>query len=262
MIALLLPSYRSFRDLFYTLWATPLSPECKFIVTANYPDCQLRLFEFLFSKRAVFIDERKYGKGGMIKAYNLAFDYARSLGATHCALWADDIMPQKRDWAATMRHDFIEPGLDFGIFSSDECHKHRFGWNFFGGVPNAHFFVAKTALLGDYFLNPALKAYVGDYEVCYRLGQKGVPFTLLPIRLNHYPRVDPTRKMNTKHYAGDLEVFNRLYPELKGLMDDVVLKGDYSTNGRYVIDDGSVRSTREALPFVTYEELMHSDVAR
>ena len=193
-------------------------------------------------------------KGGMIKAYNIAYNYAKNNQYKYVALWADDILPQKKDWFQDLNEMFIKPGHVFGIFSTDECHRLHFGWNFFGGIPNAHFFIADISILGDYFLNPALNAYVGDYEVCVRMKNKGVNMTLVPVRLNHNHTPNPTREKNTKYYAIDLKIFNELYPDLAGVMDDVVLKGDYTTNGSYVTDLGIVLHTDDKLDFKTFNE--------
>ena len=256
MIALLLPSYRRFRDLFTALSNTPVSPDCKFIVVANYPDEQLSFLKRLFSKKALFIDERPYGKGGCYKAYNLAFNLARSEGYEYVALWADDLMPQKNDWLKEVDELFISPGYLFGIFSTDECHKRRFGWNFFGGIPCAHFFIAKTRVLGDYFLNPELNSYVGDNEICVRMMKRNIDITLLPVRLDHNPTENWIRSNNSKYYAIDVATFNRIHPELNGLLDDVVLKGDYSSNGAFVADCGKLLHTGEKMDFKNYEEFM------
>ncbi len=255
VVALLLPSYRRFKDLFITLWKTPLSSQYRFIVTANYNDLQLAILRRIFSEKAVFIDERPYGKSGMIRAYNIAFDWARQNGYRYAALWADDIMPQKNNWHEEVDELFIKSGHVFGIFSTDECHKKRFGWNFFGGVPNAHFFIADVTVLGNFFLNPALNAYVGDYEVCVRMKDNNVNMILLPVRLDHNHTQNPTRIKNSKYYSIDLRKFNELYPHLAGIMDDVVVKGDY-TSGSYVADTGDVLHTRENLPFKSYSDFM------
>ena len=256
MIALLLPSYRRFRDLFVTLSNTPLAEGCKFVVVANYPDEHLSFLKKLFPKKAIFIDERQYGKGGMIKAYNIAFEFVKQNGFRYAALWADDLMPQKADWLKEVDELFIKPGHRFGIFSSDECHKNHFGWNFFNGIPNAHFFIAEISALGDYFLRPELNAYVGDYEVCVRMKRKNIPMTLLPVRLDHHHTPNPTREKNNPYYAKDLEIFNQLYPEMAGVMDDVVLKGDYASNGQFVVDSGKLFHTRDRLDFKSYGDFL------
>ena len=97
-IALLLPSYRRIDDLFKVLFHTPLLDNMKFIVTANYDNDELLKLKDMFCDRAIFIDEQIYSKGGMIKAYNLAFFLAKELQFDYVALWADDIMPHKADW--------------------------------------------------------------------------------------------------------------------------------------------------------------------
>lgn len=256
MIALLLPSYHRFKDLFMTLWKTPIPSNYKFIVTANYNDLQLLLLQKIFRKKAFFVDERLYGKGGMVKAYNIAFNFAQKNGFRYAALWADDILPQDKNWFFEIDELFIKPRHLFGIFSTDECHKNHFGWNFFNGIPNAHFFIADISVLGDFFLNPALNAYLGDYEVCVRMKQKNVNIILLPVRLNHNHTPNPTRIKNNKYYAIDLKIFNELYPQLSGIMDDVVLKGDYATNGTFVIDSGNMLQTNDKLDFLTYDDFI------
>lgn len=259
MIALLLPSYRRFKDIFLTIWKTPLSADCKFIVAANYSNLQLFFLKAFFSQKALFLNERRYGRVGCYKAYNLAFNLARRKGFDYVALWADDIMPQKPDWLDDVKEMFIKPERSFGIFSTDECHKGRFGWNFFGGIPCAHFFIAKSAVLGDYFLNPELNAYVGDNDVCVRMMKQQIDITLLPVRLNHNHTQNWTRSNNAKYYAIDIETFNRLHHELKGLLDDVVLKGDYSINGTFVVDSGKVLHTGGKLDFKTYKEFVNAN---
>ncbi|MBI5470708.1 MAG: hypothetical protein HY961_00040 [Ignavibacteriae bacterium] len=229
----------------------------KFIVAANYEDGDLLRMKEIFRDKAIFIDERIYGKGGMIKAYNLAFFLAKELRFEYVALWADDIMPRKADWHKEINGIIASHDFDFGVFSTDECHKHVFGWNFFHEIPNAHFFIAKSRALGDFFLNPCLNAYVGDYEVCVRLIANGTKLTLLPIKLNHYPMQNEGREKNTQFYQYDLNMFNALCPNLRGVMDEVVLVGNYSTNGKFILDTGELlESDTYSRHFISYEELM------
>ena len=256
-IALLLPSYKRIDDLFKVLYYTPLLDNMKFIVTANYDSGELLKMKEIFRDKAIFIDEQLYGKGGMIKAYNLAFFLAKELQFDYVALWADDIMPRKADWHRQVNNIIASTDFDFGIFSTDECHKHVFGWNFFNEIPNAHFFITKRRVLGDFFLNPCLNAYVSDYEVCVRMIANGTKLTLLPIKLNHYPTQNEGREKNSQFYKYDLNMFNALHPALRGVMDEVVLVGNYSANGKFILDTGELLdSDSYNQQFISYEKLL------
>ena len=156
-----------------------------------------------------------------------------------------------------MNDIIVSKEFDFGIFSTEECHKQVFGWNFFNEIPNAHFFIAKSRVLGDFFLNPCLNAYVGDYEVCVRMIANGTKITLLPIKLNHYPTQNEGREKNNQFYKYDLNMFNALYPAQRGVMDEVVLVGNYSTNGKFILDTGELLdSDSYSQQFISYEKLM------
>jgi hypothetical protein len=256
-IALLLPSFGRMGDLLNVLRNTPMGANTQFIVSANYEPHELDAIRQEFGTSVHVIDERIYGRGSMIKAYNLAYFYAREMAFDYVALWADDLMPQDANWHETLTTMLFENKVDFGIFSTEECHKGTFGWNFFDEIPNAHFFVARPYVLGEFFLNPSLNAYVGDYEVCVRLLANQVRLHLLPVRLNHFPTQNDTRTANTKFYLQDTLMFNAMHPQLRGRMDDVVLKGDYRTTGRFVRDDGILRSSETyKSAYISYDELI------
>lgn len=256
-IALLLPSFGRMNDLLNVIRNTPMGANTQFIVSANYELHELEALRQEFGSSIHVIDERIYGRGSMIKAYNLAYFYAREMGFEYVALWADDLMPQASNWHETLSAMLTEHNVDFGIFSTEECHKGVFGWNFFDEIPNAHFFVARPTVLGEFFLNPSLNAYVGDYEVCVRLLANHVKLHLLPVRLNHFPTENATRATNTKFYLQDTLMFNAMHPQLRGRMDDVVLKGDYRTTGRFIRDDDVLRSSDSyKSAFISYDELI------
>jgi len=258
-IALLLPSYNRIADIINVIKNTELSDNIKFIVTANYTDDNFKKITDMFGDKIFIVDERKYGKGGMIKAYNLAFFLAKKLKFDYVALWADDIFPMKTDWHIELNRMIDKYNFDFGIFSTDECHKKIFGWNFFNRIPNAHFFIAKTSVLGDFFLNPSLNAYVGDYEVCIRMIKKNVKMTLIPIKINHYPTANETRGNNSQYYNYDINIFNLLYPEYEGVMDNVVLYGDYNSNGSFILDNNEIlNSDFYSDFFISYIQLLES----
>lgn len=256
-IALLLPSYRRFGALFRTLRRTPLDPSTRFVVVANYPTWQLGILTRLFGDRADIIDERPYGKLGGAKAYNVAYKAACERGAEYVAHWADDILPFDKDWLDQVQQLFVKPQLDFGIFSSDEGnHKHRYGWNLFGGYPCAHFFIAKCAVLGDTYFDPRFKQYVADNEISIRLIRRGVKIALLPVMLVHDPCMKH-RGMFAANYAADVATFNALYPDLGGLLDGAVLRGDY-TNMTCISHLNKVRYSSDTdLPLISREELMN-----
>jgi hypothetical protein len=255
-IALLLPSYRRFGELFRTLRRTPLTQDTKFVVVANYPDWQLALLQRLFRNRAVIVDERPFGKLGGAKAYNAAYNVAREHDAEYVAHWADDIMPFRSDWLVELNDSFIRPGYEFGIFSTDEGgHKHRYGWNIFGGYPCAHFFVARTSTLGNNYFDARFNQFVADNEICIRLIRKGIPITYLPIMIVHDPCMKH-RQAFAPNYAKDVAIFNNLYPDLAGLLDAVVLKGDHS-NTQCLEHSDQVRFSNDPdLPYVTHRQMM------
>ncbi len=252
LLALLLPSKGRWLDLVLTLAATKIRApppfEVRFFVCANYAKWQLALLRFLFSRRATFVDERSLEWRGMIGAYNYAFERASRDGAEWVALWADDLLPERRDWLASLLPMISAGGFRFGIFASDEGnHKGFFGWNVFAGYPTAHFFVARTDAMPGYLLTPRLRAYVGDNEIAISRIKAGVAVDLLPVRVIHQPTANATRTRNTARYASDLETFYVMHPELRGRLDEVVLRGIVTNeNSGFIPDKGELLSFGEA----------------
>lgn len=258
-LALLLPSKGRFFDLFLTLALTPMRKRGpvvpRFVVCANYPRWQLSFLESLFSSRADFIDERRLEFKGMVGAYNYAFARAQEIGAEWVALWADDLLPARPDWVAALAPILRRPDFSLGIFSSDEGnHKGRYGFNIFAGYPCAHFFVARSAAMPGHFLNPSLRSYTADNEICIDFVKRGLPVHFLPIKVMHQPTSNTTRRSNNSSYKKDLDVLYTLHPELVGKLDDVVLRGEVADeNCAFVADEGSVvefeRDMKSALRF-------------
>ncbi len=255
-VALLLPSYRRFGELFRTLRRTPLDKDVMFVVVANYPSWQLALLKKMFSDRALIVDERPFGKLGGAKAYNVAYSIARENKAEYVAHWADDIMPFRNDWLAQLVNLFIKPGHRFGIFSTDEgCHKHRYGWNVLGGYPCAHFFVADASTLGETYFDPRFNQFVVDNEICVRLSRQGVPITYLPIMIVHDPCMKH-REAFVSNYAKDVAIFNGLYPDLAGGLDGAVLRGDFSGMQCLRHSEQVHHFNDPHLPYVTHAEML------
>jgi hypothetical protein len=153
-VALLLPSKGRFFDLFLTLLFVPTRAPagyaCKFFVCANYSKFELKILRLLFGRKANFIDERGLPWKGMVGAYNYAFDYASKMNTTWVALWADDLLPAKRNWLAQLLPIIDNDSFQMGIFSSDEgYHPGYFGWNIEAGSPCAHFYIARIEALSD-----------------------------------------------------------------------------------------------------------------
>lgn len=227
----------------FTSLRTPTGYRCRFYVCANYPSWQFLLLRVLFFSRASFIDERRLDKKGMVNAYNHAFERAVDDGCEWVALWADDLLPERRDWLMILFPFLTAKQFKFGIFSSDEGgHKRSFGWNVFSGVPCAHFYVAKADALPGHLLNPRLKAYVGDNEICASLLKRQIEIDLLPVRVIHQPTFNATRSGNVPHVAADLNTVYELHPDLRGRLDPIVLRGDLDNPiCRFVPDEDHLR---------------------
>ncbi|KAB2919900.1 MAG: hypothetical protein F9K29_03285 [Hyphomicrobiaceae bacterium] len=260
LLALLLPSKGRLLDLLLTLSLVPLKAQkgyrVHFVVCANYNPAQLALLRRLFSARATFIDEGKLEPRGMTGAYNYALEEAIRKGARWVALWADDLLPEKRAWLDQLFPVIADAGFRFGIFSSDEGnHKGHFGWNVFADFPCAHFFVARVEALPGYMLNPGLRAYVSDNEIAISRVKAGVPVDLLPVRVIHQPTFNQTRTANSPAYRSDLEKFYQIHPELRGRLDPIVLHADVAdANCRFVVDDGRVLRFGDSTPRLGIEE--------
>lgn len=262
-LGLALPSKGRWFDLVLTMAATslraPTGFECRFYVCANYADWQVSLLRILFSRRARFIDEKTVAKAGMTGAYNHAFRLAASDGCEWVALWADDLLPERRRWLLELFQALLTPGFQFGIFSSDEGgHKGHFGWNVFAGYPCAHFYVARVDALPGHMLNPRIRAYVGDNEICVSAIKRGTAIDLLPVRVIHQPTTNATRTGNTPSYQIDLSTVYELHPELTGRLDAIVLRGDVrSEECRFIADEGKpVRFGRDKVPMLSIEEFL------
>ena len=246
LLALLLPSKGRLLDLVLTLSLVPLrAPDgyrARFVVIANYGTIQLAFLRVLFASRATFVDERRLKWRGMTGAYNYALEAAENLGASWAALWADDLLPDRKSWLDDLFRIIVSQDFRFGIFSSDEGHhKGRFGWNVFAGYPCAHFYVARVDALPGYFLNPKLKAYVGDNEIAVDRIKKGIRVDLLPIKVIHQPTANATRVTNVAAYKSDVDQFYVIHPELNGRLDAIVLRGDVQDGEcRFVVDKGSL----------------------
>lgn len=215
-IAVLLPSYGREKELVRALRKTPIRENDKFIVVANYPDAVLERLTREFGSRAHFIDERNFGRLGGAKAYNLAFEEAVSRGYEYTIHYADDVLPDGKAWVTTALELLTTGAADIGVFSSDEGHFGSYGWNFIKGVPIAHFFIARTDALSEYF-DPAYRQYIVDLEISARLIRRGGRIALLPIRMRHY-RSPLAREETGGNYEYDLGVFLRDYPEYTGAL--------------------------------------------
>nr|WP_321397827.1 hypothetical protein [uncultured Desulfobacter sp.] len=258
-VAILIPSYGRYGELFQMLSQLQLSENMKVIVSANYPDDKLEHLTTTFSEIAIFIDEKRYGKNGngCVNALNLGYFLAREMRFDYVLGIADDMIPEDSDWNHKLNQILNEYDIDLGIFSVDECHSGVFGWNFFGGYPCAHLFIAKIDILGDYCFNPSLFMYLADNEIGIRMVRKKANIYLLPIRILHHHKVDPTRIENSQYYQVDVNIFNAIYPDLRGMLDDVVLKGDYRTNGNFILDAGEVVTSEQfASRFISYDEMI------
>jgi hypothetical protein len=263
VLALALPSKGRWFDLLLTLafvnLDAPRGFACRFYVCADYASWQLALLRTVFFARAVFVDERKLPRAGMAGAYNYACDRARADGCEWIALWADDLLPARRRWLHALFPLISTPDFRFGILSSDEGgHRGTFGWNIFAGYPCAHFYVARIDALPGHMLNPRIRAYVGDNEICVSTAKRGLPIDFLPVQVVHQPTANPTRSANAPNYARDLRTVYELHPELAGRLDAVVLRGELEgPECGYVPDTGIVRRFGEvaAVPLTEFQRL-------
>jgi hypothetical protein len=263
LLALLLPSKGRIVDLFLTILFTPLNGpdglKVRFFIVANYNSIQLYFLNFLFSRRAIFIDERTLEMRGVNGAYNHAFDAAKRCGSRWVALWADDLLPEKTTWLFELNRYLLEKDFSFGIFSSDEGNHHGyFGWNIMAGYPCAHFFIASIESLPGHLLNPNFVGFVGDNEIAINRIKNKVPIKLLPIKVIHQPTVNATRLSRSKLLRSDLDKLYLLHPELLGRLDEIIINGNANDeNFKLLSDKGFDVAFSKDIETETLEEVIH-----
>ncbi|MEJ8756645.1 hypothetical protein WG947_06550 [Pontibacter sp. H259] len=212
-VAILIPTYKRFDDLIYTLDNTPIDSRAKFIIVANLEDDQLDYLKNNYAEKSILIDERTYGKLGGCKAYNLAYDIALKHNFDYAILYADDVIPFDENWLDLIFKNFIEKEGKLGIFSTDECHHGSFGWNIIVDCPIAHFFIIDCQVESILF-NPLYKQYVIDFEIAVRLKHRDVRIDLLPIKLKHL-RSGLHRDYAEQNFNDDVKVLVEKYPQYK-----------------------------------------------
>ncbi len=217
MIALLLPSYRRFHHLSKVLDETPVDERARFVVVANYDDAELALLQERYGDRAEIVDERPYGKMGVVKAYNLAFARARELEAEYAVLWADDVVPASPSWLDELEEMVVGPRVAYGILSSDEGHQGHFGWNFLDRAPIGHFFIVRGDRITDELFSTEFRQYYVDLEISVRLLERGEEVHLLPILVRHWGAPEH-RERGVENSRHDQAVFLRLYPQYAPFM--------------------------------------------
>ncbi len=256
-IALLLPSRRRFKRLFETLWVTSVYNDTKFFIAADYPWYEQVILKLFFWNKSVIVDDRKANTIGMNKAYNRALNHALEYQPEYCVLWADDLVPEKKNWLSNLKGYLKSNDVEFGIFSTDEGgHKGIFGWNFWGEIPCAHFCIMKTNLLNGFMLHPELVSYFGDNEISLRMKKKGVKISLLPIRVHHFPTDNETRRITSKYYMIDKGKLYELHPEITGVMDPFIERADFRANFSFIYDDGSYFDENMILKFIDYDAMI------
>src|SRR5690242_13917553 len=119
-IALLLPSRKRFKRLFETLWVTKLQKDTKFFIAADYTLYEQFILKLFFSRKMVLVDDRKANTIGLIKAYNRILGHALKYDPEYCVLWADDLVPAKKQWLSELKEYLENKRVEFGIFSTDE----------------------------------------------------------------------------------------------------------------------------------------------
>jgi hypothetical protein len=229
-IAILIPTYRRFDDLINTLEKTYIDQRAKFIIVANLEDHQLDYLKVNYSSKAIIEDERKYGKLGGCKAYNLAYKIAKENGFDYAILFADDIIPFEKNWLDKLFKLFINKEGQFGVFSTDECHISHYGWNVILDCVIAHFFIIKINLVENLFLDKYTQ-YAIDFEIAVRLNEKQIPIFLLPIKLNHL-RSGVHREFMESNMSKDIDILISDYPKYKQPLKDnknLYLAKDYNT---------------------------------
>lgn len=231
MIAILLPSYERINELEKVLNETELGNNAKFIVVANYREGVFNSLCMNYANRAVFINERQYGKLGASKAYNIAYQHAVEHGYTYAILFADDVIPFDKNWLDQIDLFVRQRNHVFGVFSSDECHHGSFGWNIVKECPIAHFFIIKCGLIPELF-DSRYRQYVIDLDVSVRVRKLGHSIALLPIRMNHF-RSGLHREAMGENFTHDVAVFYGLHPEYRGWLNN-------RKSERYIRDAGQL----------------------
>jgi hypothetical protein len=234
MIAVMLPSYQRLDDLTQVLEKTPLRPDARFVVVANYEPDVYRALRDRYSDRAVWVNEREHGKLGGCRAYNLAYSTAIERGFDFAIHFADDVLPAEDDWLDQIDRRVIAPGHDFAIFSSDECHYGSFGWNIVRDTPIAHFYVIRCGLLGgDRLFDTRYRQYVIDLELSVQVLKSGRTIQLIPVRLRHYR--SPLNREDAKvNYAYDEKVFYELNPDFEGWLSRPEARRYIPENGQSI----------------------------
>jgi hypothetical protein len=248
-LALLLPSKGRFFDLCLTLLMTRVGSRgeftCKIYLLANYNVIQRSILKLFFGRSAKIFNERDYDikVTGIVSVYNFIYGKAREDNCEWVAIWSDDLLPEKRTWLARLWDVLEHEDFKFGIFSSNDGHgRGYFGWNMFGGIPCAHYWVARAdALREDCLCPPSIKAYVGDAEICLDAVERGIPIDFIPVRLIHQPTVNATRSVFAGMAVADLETVYCLHPNFRGRLDPIVLHGqvDHPAN-RFAPDEGKL----------------------
>lgn len=210
-IAILIPTYKRFKDLINTLKKTRIDDRAKFVIVANLEDNEFLYLEENFVDRAIIVDERKYGKLGGSAAYNLAYRIAKENKFDYAILFADDVIPFKGNWLNKIYKEFVNINGKFGIFSTDECHYGYYGWNLLLDCPIAHFFIIDCTLVEKLFLDE-YKQYVIDFEIAVRLKESGIDIQFLPIKLNHL-RSGLHRELMNNNYNFDVEILIKAHPK-------------------------------------------------
>jgi len=262
LLALILPSKGRFLDLMLTLIFTSLKNtyffKVQFFVVANYSNFQIFILKFMFSHRAIFIDERDLDCQGANTAYNYGFELAKNNGARWVALWADDLLPLKLNWLDELYNYLTKADFQFGIFSTDEgYHKGRYGWNIEAGYPCAHFYVACTDSLPGHLLNPALKNFLADNEIAISRIKQSISISLLPIKLIHQPTFNLTRLSRIHMLKDDLERLYEIHPELNCKLDNIILNGDVNDiNFKFILDEGKLTKYELSTKVIDYSEFI------
>jgi hypothetical protein len=233
MIAILLPSYRRYDDIRKVLSDTKVNDNAKFIVVANYPDDEYNYLLNSYSDKALFVDEKKYGKLGGCKAYNLAYEIAKDNGFDYAILFADDVIPFDDDWLEQLENIVATHEIAYGIFSSDECHHGHFGWNIIKDCPIGHFFIIRIGVVENLF-DPSYKQYVIDLDISVRIKKMNLPIGLLPIKLRHF-RSELHREAMGANYEHDKSLFYQLHPEYSGWLDGEKAKKYVPDAGEFLI---------------------------
>ena len=257
-IALIIGSKGWLQDLINLIVSVPIADNMKYVIAADYSDDDLALLREVLGDKGVVVDERPYGGGGSVRAYDLAYYRAKNMGFDYAVCMTDDMIPQKSTWHEELNQIISTTSLDYGSFSTDEAHKGVWGWNFFGGRHCAHLPMCKTDC-NKYLLYPSYFMYLADNDFGIRMESSGRSY-LIPIRFDHNHKCDATRSGNAKYYQIDLNIFNEIHPEFHHKLDDVVLKGDYRTNGMFLRDTGKLVMLDDCVDnpeiLITYDELI------